>query len=142
LLKFWAYRKEVTSNINSKIRELELSASKNSKTATDMFKWMWLLLAVGCPGDLFLYFSELFIKSIFPASDPSEFLVYWAILFSVMVVFLLLLAVLFSAMAASDNRRKSKLIPKFESLSEIGSSFSLLWQKSYLQQFVPSVRSN
>ena len=30
------------------------------------------------------------IKSIFPASDPSEFLVYWAILFSVMVVFLLL----------------------------------------------------
>jgi len=67
---------EVTSNINSKIRELELSASKNSKTATDMFKWMWLLLAVGCPGGLFLYFSDSFIKSIFPASDPSEFLVY------------------------------------------------------------------
>jgi len=53
-----------------------------------------------------------------------------------------ILAVFFSAMAASDNRLKSKLIPKFESLSEIGSSFSLLWQKSYLQQFLPSVRSN
>ncbi|WP_445249195.1 hypothetical protein [Microcoleus sp. OTE_8_concoct_300] len=133
---------EVTSNINSKIRELELSASKNSKTATDMFKWMWLLLAVGCPGGLFLYFSDSFIKSIFPVTDISEVLIYWAILFSVMVVFLLLLSVFFSAMAASDNRRKSKLIPKFESLSEIGSSFSLLWQKIYLQQFLPSVRSN
>lgn len=133
---------EVTSNINSQIRELELSASKNSKTATDMFKWMWLLLAVGFPGGLFLYFSESFIKSIFPGTDTTEILVYWAILFSVMVVFLLVLAVFFSAMAASDNRRKSKLIPKFESLSEIGSSFSLLWQKIYLQQFLPSVRSN
>ncbi len=133
---------EVTSNINSQIRELELSASKNSKTATDMFKWMWLLLAVACPGGLFLYFSDSFIKSIFPGSDTSEFLIYWAILFSVMVVFLLLLSVFFSAMAASDNRRKSKLIPKFESLSEIGSSFSTLWQKIYLQQFLPSVRSN
>ena len=82
---------EVTSNINSKIRELELSASKNSKTATDMFKWMWLLFAVGFPGGVFLYFSESFIKSIFPGSDTSEvLLVYWAILFSVMVVFLLL----------------------------------------------------
>jgi len=133
---------EVTSNINSKIRELELSASKNSKTATDMFKWMWLLLAIEFPGGLFLYFSESFLKSIFPGSDTSEFLVYWGILFSVMVVFLLVLAVFFSAMAASDNRRKSKLIPKFESLSEIGSSFSLLWQKIYLQKFFPSVRSN
>ena len=134
---------EVTSNINSKIRELELSASKNSKTATDMFKWMWLLFAVGFPGGVFLYFSESFIKSIFPGSDTSEvLLVYWAILFSVMVVFLLVLAVFFSALAASDNRRKSKLIPKFESLSQIGSSFSLMWQKIYLQQFLPSVRSN
>jgi hypothetical protein len=133
---------EVTSNINSKIRELELSVSKNSKTATDMFKWMWLLLAVGCPGGLFLYFSGSFIKSIFPVSDASEVLVYWAILFSVMVVFLLLLAVFFSAMASSDNRRKSKLIPKFESLSEIGSSFSSLWRKIYLQQILPSARSN
>jgi hypothetical protein len=134
---------EVTSNINSKIRELELSASKNSKTATDMFKWMWLLFAVGFPGGLFLYFSDSFIKSLFPpGSDTSEFLVYWAILFSVMVVFLLVLGIFFSAIAASDNRRKSKLIPKFESLSQIGSSFSLMWQKIYLQQFLPSVRSN
>ncbi|MEG3954891.1 hypothetical protein [Microcoleus sp. herbarium2] len=133
---------EVTSNINSQIRELELSGSKNSKTATDMFKWMWLLLAVGCPGGLFLYFSESFIKSIFPVSDTSEVLVYWVILFSVMVVFLLVLGVFFAAIAASDNRRKSKLIPKFESLSQIGSSFSTLWQKIYLQPFLPSVRSN
>ena len=134
---------EVTSNINSKIRELELSASKNSKTATDMFKWMWLLFAVGFPGGVFLYFSESFIKSIFPGSDTSEvLLVYWAILFSVMVVFLLVLGVFFSAIAALDNRLKSKLIPKFESLSQIGSSFSLMWQKIYLQQFLPSVRSN
>jgi hypothetical protein len=59
-----------------------------------------------------------------------------------MVVFLLVLTVFFSAMAASENGRKSKLIPKFESLSQIGSSFSILWQKSYLQQFVASVRSN
>jgi hypothetical protein len=133
---------EVTSNINSKIRELELSASKNSKTAIDMFKWMWLLLAVACPGGLFLYFSDSFIKSIFPGSDPTEVLIYWAILFSVMVVFLLVLGVFFSALAASDNRRKSKLIPKFESLSEIGSSFSTLWQKIYLQPSLLSVRSN
>jgi hypothetical protein len=133
---------EVTSNINSQIRELELSASKNSKTSTDMFKWMWLLLAVGCPGGLFLYFSDSVIKSIFLVTETNEVLLYWAILFSVMVVFLLVLAVFFSAMAASDNRRKSQLIPKFESLSEISSSFSSLWKKIYLQQFVPSVRSN
>jgi hypothetical protein len=133
---------EVTSNINSKIRELELSASKNSKTATDMFKWMWLLLAVGFPGGLFLYFSDSVINSIIPVTETNEVLLYWAILFSVMVVFLLVLAVFFSALAASDNRRKSKLIPKFESLSEIGSSFSRLWKKIYLQQFLPSVRSN
>jgi hypothetical protein len=133
---------EVTSNINSQIRELELSASKNSKTSTDMFKWMWLLFAVGCPGGLFLYFSDSVIKSIFLVTETNEVLLYWAILFSVMVVFLLVLAVFFSAMAASDNRRKSKLIPKFESLSEISSSFSSLWKKIYLQQFVPSVRSN
>jgi len=133
---------EVTSNINSQIRELELSASKNSKTSTDMFKWMWLLLAVGCPGGLFLYFSDSVIKSIFLVTETNEVLLYWAILFSVMVVFLLVLAVFFSAMAASDNRRKSKLIPKFESLSEISSSFSSLWKKIYLQQFLPSVRAN
>ncbi|MBD0341338.1 MAG: hypothetical protein ICV61_10745, partial [Microcoleus sp. Co-bin12] len=133
---------EVTSNINSKIRELELSASKNSKTAIDMFKWMWLFFAVGFSGELFLYLSESFIKSIFLVSDINEFLVYWGILFSVMVVFLLALGVFFSAIAASDNRRKSKLIPKFESLSQIGSSFSTLWQKIYLQQVLPSVRSN
>jgi len=134
---------EVTSNINSKIRELELSASKNSKTATDMFKWMWLFFAVGFPGGVFLYFSDSFIKSIFPpGTDTSEFLIYWGILFSVMVVFLLVLGVFFSVIAALDNRRQSKLIPKFESLSQIGSSFSLMWQKIYLQPFLPSVRSN
>ena len=133
---------EVTSNINSQIRELELSASKNSKTSTDMFKWMWLLLAVGVPGGVFLFFSDSVIKSIFLVTETNEVLLYWAILFSVMVVFLLVLAVFFSAMAASDNRRKSQLIPKFESLSEISSSFSSLWKKIYLQQFVASVRSN
>ncbi|MEG4290525.1 hypothetical protein Q5692_18060 [Microcoleus sp. C2C3] len=133
---------EVTSNINSQIRELELSISKNSKTSTDMFKWMWLLFAVGVPGGLFLYFSDSVIKSIFLVTETNEVLLYWAILFGVMVVFLLVLAVFFSAMAASDNRRKSQLIPKFESLSEISSSFSSLWKKIYLQQFVPSVRSN
>lgn len=133
---------EVTSNINSKIRELELSASKNSKTATDMFKWMWLFFAMGFSGGLSLYLSESFIKSIFLIPDISEFLIYWGILFSVMVVFLLVLGVFFSALAASDNRRKSKLIPKFDSLSQIGSSFSGSWKKIYLQQFLPSVRSN
>jgi len=133
---------EVTSNINSKIRELELSASKNSKTATDMFKWMWLFFAMGFSGGLSLYLSESFIKSLFLVSDISEFLIYWGILFSVMVVFLLVLGVFFSALAASDNRRKSKLIPKFDSLSQIGSSFSSSWKKIYLQQFLPSVRSN
>jgi len=133
---------EVTSNINSKIRELELSASKNSKTAIDMFKWMWLFFAVGFSGGLFLYLSESFLRSIFLVSDISEFLVYWGILFSVMVVFLLVLGVFFSAIAASDNRRRYKLIPKFDSLSQIGSSFSVSWKKIYLQQFLPSVRSN
>src|SRR4028118_1417161 len=133
---------EVTSNINSQIRELELSASKNSKTATDMFSWTWLLFAVGFSVGLFLYLSDLVINWIFGVSYVSEFLVYWAILFSVMVVFLLVLAVFFSALAALDQRRESKLISQFDSLSQIGSSFSLLWQKSYLQQFVPSVRSN
>jgi len=133
---------EVTSNINSQIRELELSASKNSKTATDMFSWTWLLFALGFSVGLFLYLSDLVINWIFGVSYVSEFLVYWAILFSVMVVFLLVLAVFFSALAALDQRRESKLISQFDSLSQIGSSFSLLWQKSYLQQFVPSVRSN
>ncbi|MBD1829471.1 hypothetical protein NDI47_00895 [Microcoleus vaginatus GB1-A2] len=133
---------EVTSNINSQIRELELSASKNSKTATDMFRWTWLLFAVGFSVGLFLYLSDLLINWIFGVSYASEFLVYWILLFSVMVVFLLVLAVFFSALAALDQRRESKLIPQFDSLSQIGSSFSVLWQKSYLQQFVPSVRSN
>ncbi|MEP6516319.1 hypothetical protein [Microcoleus vaginatus] len=133
---------EITSNINSQIRDLELSASKNSKTATDMFKWTWLLFRVGFSGGLFLYLSDLLIKWIFGVSYTSEFLVYWTILFSVIVVFLLVLAIFFSGIAALDQRRESKLIPKFDSLSQIGSSFSILWQKIYLQQFVPSVRSN
>jgi len=133
---------EVTSNINSQIRELELSASKNSKTATDMFRWTWLLFAVGFSGGLFLYLSDLVINWIFGVSYTREFLVYWTIVFSVMVVFLLVLAVFFSALAALYQRRESKLIPQFDSLSQIGSSFSILWQKIYLQQFVPSVRSN
>jgi len=133
---------EVTSNINSQIRELELSASKNSKTATDMFSWTWLLFALGFSLGLFLYLSDLVINWIFGVSYLSEFLVYWTILFSVMVVFLLVLAVFFSALAALDQRRESKLISQFDSLSQIGSSFSILWQKSYLQQFVASVRSN
>ncbi|UNU24649.1 hypothetical protein [Microcoleus vaginatus] len=133
---------EITSNINSQIRELELSASKNSKTATDMFKWTWLLFRVGFSGGLFLYLSDLLIKWIFGVSYTSEFLVYWTILFSVIVVFLLVLAIFFSGIAALNQRRESKLIPKFDSLSQIGSSFYILWQKIYLKQFVPSVRSN
>jgi hypothetical protein len=133
---------EVTSNINSQIRELEVSASKNSKTATDMFRWTRLLFAVGFSVGLFLYLLDLVINEIFGVSYANEFLVYWTILFSVMVVFLLVLAVFFSAIAALDQRRESKLISQFNSLSQIGSSFSILWQKSYLQQFVASVRSN
>lgn len=133
---------ELTSNINSQIRELELSASKNRKTATDMFKWTWLLFAVGFSVGLFLYLSDLVINWIFGVSYTSTFLVYWTIFFSLMVVFLLVLAVFFSEIAAFDQRRESKLIPKFDSLSQIGTCFSILWQKSYLQQFVPSVRSN
>jgi glucan phosphoethanolaminetransferase (alkaline phosphatase superfamily) len=133
---------EVTSNINSQIRELELSASKNSKTATDMFRWTWLLFAVGFSVGLFLYLSNLLINWIFAVSYASEFLVDWTIFFSVMVVFLLVLAVFFSALAALDQRRESKLISQFDSLSQIGSSFSIFWQKSYLQQVLPSVRSN
>ena len=133
---------EVTSNINSQIRELKLSASKNSKTATDMFRWTWLLFAVGFSVGLFLYLSDLVINEIFGVSYASEFLVYGTILFSVMVVFLLVLAVFFSALAVLNHRQESKLIPQFDSLSQIGNSFSILWQKSYSQQFVPSVRSN
>ncbi|MEG4418079.1 hypothetical protein QUA70_05650 [Microcoleus sp. LAD1_D5] len=133
---------EITSNINTQIRELELSGSKNSKTATDMFKWTWLLFRAGFSVGLFLYLSDLVINWIFAVSYTREFLVYWTILFSVIVVFLLVLAVFFSGIAALDQRRESKLIPKFDSLSQIGSSFSILWQKIYLQQFVPSVRSN
>jgi len=133
---------EVTSKINSLIRDLELSVSKNNKTATDMFKWTWVLFGVWFSVGLLLYLSDSVINSIFTISYTSEFLVYWTILFSVMVVFLLVLAIFFSALAALDKRRESKLIPKFDSLSQIGSSFSILWQKIYLQQFVPSVRSN
>ncbi|MEG4111225.1 MULTISPECIES: hypothetical protein [unclassified Microcoleus] len=133
---------EITSNINSKIRELELSVSKNNKTATDMFKWTWVLFGVWFSVGLLLYLSDVVINSISTVSYQSEFLVYWTIFFSVMVVFLLVLAVFFSALAALDQRRESKLIPKFDSLSQIGSSFAILWQKSYLQQFVPSVRSH
>lgn len=134
---------EVTSKINSKIRDLELSASKNNKTATQMFKWTCVLLGVWFSIGVLLYLSDAVINSILTVNYyKSEFLVYWTIFFIVMVAFLLVLAVLFSAIAALDKRRESKLIPKFDSLSQIGSSFSILWQKSYLQQFVPSVRSN
>ncbi|MEG4392795.1 hypothetical protein [Microcoleus sp. BROC3] len=133
---------EVTSKINSLIRDLELSVSKNNKTATDMFKWTWVLFGVWFSVGLLLYLSDSVINSIFTVSYKSEFVVYWTIFFIVMVVFLLLLAVFFSALAALDKRRESKLIPKFDSLSQIGNSFSILWQKSYLQQFVPSVRSH
>ena len=100
------------------------------------------MFAVGFSVGLFLYLSDLVINEIFGVSYASEFLVYWTIFFSVMVVFLLVLAVFFSALAALYQRRESKLISQFDSLSEIGSSFSILWQKSYLQQFVGSVRSN
>ncbi|MEG4529072.1 hypothetical protein [Microcoleus sp. D2_18a_D3] len=133
---------EVTSKINSLIRDLELSVSKNNKTATDMFKWTWVLLGVWFSVGLLLYISDSVINSMFTVSYTSEFVVYWTIFFIVMVVFLLVLAVFFSVLAALDKRRESKLIPKFDSLSQIGTSFSILWQKSYLQQFVPSVRSN
>lgn len=134
---------EITSKINSKIRDLELSASKNNKTATQMFKWTWLLLGVWFSIGLLLYLSDAVINSILTVNYyQSEFLVYWTMFFIVMVVFLLVLAVFFATLAALDKRRESKLIPKFDSLSQIGNSFSILWQKSYLQQFVPSVRSN
>ncbi|MEG4405288.1 hypothetical protein [Microcoleus sp. MON2_D5] len=133
---------EVISKINSLIRDVEVSVSKNNKTATDMFKWTWVLLGVWFSVGLLLYVSDSVINSMFTVSYTSEFVVYWTILFIVMVVFLLVLAVFFSAIAALEKRRESKLIPQFESLSQIGTSFSILWQKSYLQQFVPSVRSN
>jgi hypothetical protein len=134
---------EVTSKINSKIRDLELSASKNNKTATQMFKWTWILLGVWFSIGLILYLSDAVINSILTVNYyQSEFLVYWTTFFIVMVVFLLVLAIFFATLAVFDKRRESKLIPKFDSLSQIGNSFSILWQKSYLQQFVPSVRSN
>ncbi|MEG4802340.1 hypothetical protein QUB63_20805 [Microcoleus sp. ARI1-B5] len=134
---------EVTSKINSRIRDLELSASKNNKTATEMFKWTWVLLGVWFSIGLLLYLSDAVINSILTVNYyQSEFLVYWTVFFIVMVVFLLVLAIFFATLAALDKRRESKLIPKFDSLSQIGNSFSILWQKSYLQQFVPSVRSN
>jgi hypothetical protein len=133
---------EVTSKINSKIRELELSASKNDKIATDMFKWTWVLLGVWFSVGLFLYLSDSVINSIFTESYQTEFLIYWTMFFIVMVVILLILAVFFSTIAALDKRRESKLIPKFDNLTQIASNFSSMWQKSYLQQFVPSVRSN
>ena len=133
---------EVTSKINSKMRELELSASKNNKTASDMFKWTWVLLGVWFSVGLFLYLSDSVINSIFTESYQTEFLVYWTIFFIMMVVILLILAIFFSTIAALDKRRESKLVPKFDNLSQIASNFSSMWQKSYLQQFVPSVRSN
>jgi hypothetical protein len=133
---------EITSRINSKIRELELSASKNNKNAADMFKWTWGLLGVWFSVGLLLYLSDSVINSIFTVSYQTEFLVYWTIFFIVMVVFLLMLAILFSAIAALEKRKESKLIPKFDSLSQIANNFSMMWQKSYLQQFVPSVRSH
>lgn len=133
---------EVTSKINSKIRELELSASKNNKTASDMFKWTWVLLGVWFSVGLFLYLSDAVINSLFTESYQTEFLVYWTIFFILMVVILLILAIFFSTIAALDKRRESKLVPKFDNLSQIASNFSSMWQKSYLQQFVPSVRSN
>jgi hypothetical protein len=133
---------EVTSKINSKIRELELSASKNNKTASDMFKWTWVLLGVWFSVGLFLYLSDAVINSLFTENYQTEFLIYWTVFFIVMVVILLILAVFFSTIAALEKRKESKLTPKFDNLSQIASNFSSLWQKSYLQQFVPSVRSN
>ena len=133
---------EITSKINGKIRELELSASKNNKTASDMFKWTWVLLGVWFSVGLFLYLSDAVINSLFTESYQTEFLVYWTIFFIMMVVILLILAIFFSTIAALDKRRESKLVPKFDNLSQIASNFSSMWQKSYLQQFVPSVRSN
>lgn len=133
---------QVISRINSRIRELELSASKNNKTATDMFKWTWVLLGLWFSVGLLLYLSDSVINSIFTVSYQTEFLVYWTIFSIAMVVILLILAILFSTIAALEKRKESKLIPKFDNLSQIASNFSSMWQKSYLQQFVPSVRSN
>ncbi|NJK66395.1 MAG: hypothetical protein HC789_04535 [Microcoleus sp. CSU_2_2] len=133
---------EVTSKINSKIRELELSASKNNKTATDMFKWTWVLLGVWFSVGLFLYLSDSVINSIFTESYQTEFLIYWTVFLIVMVLILLILAIFFSTISALEKHKESKLIPKFDNLSQIASNFSSMWQKSYLQQFVPSVRSN
>ena len=133
---------EITSKINGKIRELELSASKNNKTASDMFKWTWVLLGVWFSVGLFLYLSDAIINSLFTENYQTEFLIYWTVFFIVMVVILLILAIFFSTIAALDKRRESKLVPKFDNLSQIASNFSSMWQKSYLQQFVPSVRSN
>ncbi|TAF52531.1 MAG: hypothetical protein EAZ60_23415, partial [Oscillatoriales cyanobacterium] len=90
-----------------------------------------------------LYLSDAVINSILTVNYyQSEFLVYWTMFFIVMVIFLLVLSIFFATLASLDKRRESQLIPKFDSLSQIGNSFSILWQKSYLQQFVPSVRSN
>jgi hypothetical protein len=134
---------EVTSKINSKIRELELSASKNNKTASDMFKWTWVLLGVWFSVGLFLYLSDSVINSLFNESYyQTEFLIYWTVFFIVMVVILLILAIFFATIAALEKRQESKLIPKFDNLSQIASNFSSMWQKSYLQQFVSSARSN
>ena len=132
---------EVTSRINSKIREVELSASKNKKTAKDIFKWTWVLLGVWFSVGVLLYLSDSVINSLFTVNYQTELLNYWTIFFIVMVVVLLMLAVFFAAIAALDKRKESRLIPKFDSLSQIASNFSSMWQKSYLQQFVPSVRS-
>lgn len=133
---------EVTSRINSKIRELELSASKNNKTATNILRWTGVLLGLWFSVGLMLYFSDSVINTLFSVGYQTEFLVYWTLFFIVMIVFLSVLALFFATIAALDKRKESQLIPKFDKLSQIASNFSSMWQKSYLQQFVPSVRSN
>lgn len=133
---------EVTSRINSKIRELELSASKNNKTATNILGWTGVLLGLWFSVGLMLYFSDSVINSLFSVDYQTEFLVYWTLFFIIAIVFLSILALFFATIAALDKRKESQLIPKFDKLSQIASNFSSMWQKSYLQQFVPSVRSN
>jgi hypothetical protein len=133
---------EVTSRINSKIRELELSASKNNQTATNILRWTCVLFGLWFSVGLMLYFSDSVINSLFSVDYQTEFLVYWTLFFIIMVVCLSVLALFFATIAALDKRKESKLIPKFDNLSQIASNFSSMWQKSYLQQFVPLLRSN
>ncbi|MGL5064907.1 MAG: hypothetical protein ACRC62_33440 [Microcoleus sp.] len=133
---------QVTSRINTKIRELELSASKNNKTATNILRWTWVLLGLWFSIGLMLYFSDSVINSLFTGDYHTEFLIYWTLFFIGMVVFLAVLALFFATIAALDKRKESRLIPKFDKLSQIANNFSSMWQKSYLQQFIPLVRSN